>query len=323
MSSDVETTSSPSESAVTESPAWYSFENFSLETQEFLEGWLFVVPKLAIILFVIGFPMVFGIYVSMTQSDLYSLPGPFVGLQNYVWVLQNPTWWTALKNVFIFGAIVIPTNIFFSFTTALLLRERIRGHMFYRSVFLIPVAGPPIVWAIVWKIFLLPSRGGLVNAALLQLHVIDKYIPFLSSAALALPTVIFTQIWGFGLSMLIYMAALSGLPSSVMESAAMDGAGKFQKVRYIIWPLMKPTTFFLLVIQLTLVLRLGFGAVFVLTSGGPYGQTMVPSYMVYQLAFNYNAFGRSAAVAMLMVVATGIIALLLYKPLQSNAEYYQ
>jgi len=123
--------------------------------------------------------------------------------------------------------------------------------------------------------------------------------------------------------MLIYMAALAGLPSSVMESAAMDGANKYQKVRYIIWPLMKPTTFFLVVIQLVLVMRMGFGAVFVMTQGGPLNATMVPSYFIYQLAFRYNSFGQSAAAAILMFLITAIIALLTYKPLQSNAEYYQ
>jgi ABC-type sugar transport system permease subunit len=123
--------------------------------------------------------------------------------------------------------------------------------------------------------------------------------------------------------MLIYMAALAGLPASVMESAAMDGADKWQKIRYIIWPLMKPTTFFLLVIQLVLVMRLGFGAVFVMTGGGPFNSTMVPSYLIYQLAFQFNEFGRSAATAMMMFVITGLVALAMYKPLQSRAEYYQ
>lgn len=300
-----------------------SIENLSLKQQEFIEGWLFVLGKLAIILFVIGFPMAFGIYVSFTRSNLVNLPGQFIGLDNYIWLIEYDVWWTSLKNVLLLGAVFIPTNIIFSFTTALLLRERIRGSTLYRVVFLVPVAGPPIIWAIVWKLMLFPNSGGIINALLLDLGIIQSYIPFLSDTALALPSVIFSQIWGFGLSMLIYMAALSGLPPSVMESAAMDGASKYQKVRYIIWPLMKPTTFFLVVIQLVLVMRLGFGAVFVMTGGGPLNATMVPSYLIYELAFNYNEFGRSAAIAMTVFVITGIITLLIYKPLQSNAEYYQ
>lgn len=301
----------------------FSIENLSLKQQEFIEGWLFVLGKLAIIGFVIGFPMAFAIYLSFTDSNLVNLPGEFIGLENYAWVLTQDVWWTSLRNVFALGAVVIPANIIFSFTTALLLRERLRGSTLYRLAFLVPVAGPPIIWAIVWKLVLFPNEGGIVNSVLLALGLIEAYIPFLSDTATALPSVIVSQMWGFGLSMLIYMAALAGLPSSVMESAAMDGANKYQKVRYIIWPLMKPTTFFLVVIQLVLVMRMGFGAVFVMTQGGPLNSTMVPSYFIYQLAFRYNSFGQSAAAALLMFLVTAIIALLTYKPLQSNAEYYQ
>lgn len=300
-----------------------NINNLSLKKQEFIEGWLFVLGKLAIILFVIGFPMAFGAYVSFTNSNLTNIPGQFVGLQNYIWLMNYPVWWTSLKNVFLIGAVVIPTNVIFSFSTALLLRERLRGSLFYRTVFLVPVAGPPVIWAIVWELLLFPTQGGIINAILLDLGLIQEYIPFLSDPTLALPSVILSLIWGFGLSMLIYMAALSGLPSTVMESAAMDGASKFQKVRYIIWPLMKPTTFFLVVIQLVLVMRLGFGAIFVMTGGGPFNSTMVPSFLVYQLAFDYNQFGKSAAVAIAMFLVTGLIALAAYKPLKSNAEYYQ
>ena len=218
-------------------------DNLSFKQQEFIEGWLFVSGKMALILFVIGFPMVFGIYVSFTQSNLLNLPGEFVGLDNYMWLIEYPVWWTSVKNVLLLGLVIIPTNIIFSFSTALLLREKLRGSTFYRVVFLVPVAGPPVIWAIVWKLVLFPTKGGILNALLIDLGVIETAIPFLSSAQLALPSVIVSQIWGFGLSMLIYMAALAGLPETVMESASMDGADKYQKIRYIIWPLIRMARF--------------------------------------------------------------------------------
>ncbi|RJT07898.1 carbohydrate ABC transporter permease [Halococcus sp. IIIV-5B] len=306
-----------------ENQSRFSVDNLTLSQQEFIEGWAFVLGKIALILFVIGFPMVFAVYLSFTDSNLVNLPGEFIGLENYAWVLGQDVWWTSLKNVFLLAGIVIPTNIIFSFSTALLLREKLRGSTLYRVAFLIPVSGPPIIWAIVWKLVLFPNEGGIVNAVLLEFGMVNSYIPFLSDPAYALPSIIVSQMWGFGLSMLIYMAALAGLPASVMESAAMDGANKYQKVRHIIWPLMKPTTFFLVVIQLVLVLRMGFGAVFVMTQGGPLNATMVPSYFIYNLAFQYNSFGQSAAAAILMFIVTALIALLTYKPLQGNAEYYQ
>jgi ABC-type sugar transport system permease subunit len=298
-------------------------DGLTLDQQEFIEGWLFVVPKIAILLFVLAFPMAFGIYLSFTESTLLNLPGDFVGLENYAWLVQYPVWWTSVKNVLIMGAVKIPTNIFFSFTAALLLREKLKGSNLYRVAFIVPVAGPPVIWAIVWRLMLFSNEGGIVNAILLDLGAINEYIPFLTNTTYALPSVIMSQVWAFGLSMLIYMAALSGLPSSVMESASMDGANKYQKVRYIIWPLMKPTTLFLVVIQLIMVTRVGFAAVFVMTGGGPLNSTMVPSYLIYDLAFGFNEFGRASAVAVGMFLLTALIALVLYKPLQSNTEYYQ
>ncbi|WP_136688574.1 carbohydrate ABC transporter permease [Halorhabdus amylolytica] len=300
-----------------------SIESLSLHQQETIEGWLFALPKVLVILFVIGFPMVFGVYLSFTESTLLALPGEFVGIENYVWLMNYGTWWISLKNVLIIGAVKIPTNLFFAFTTALLLREKLRGSALYRVAFIVPVAGPPIIWGIVWRLFLFPTEGGIANSLLLNLGLIEQYIPFLSSTTFALPSVIMSLIWAYGLSTLIYLAALSGLPPSVMESAAIDGANKWQKIRYVIWPLMKPTTLFLVVIQLIMVTRLGFAQVFVMTGGGPLDATMVPSYLVYELAFSFNEFGRASATAMAMLVVTVVIALLLYKPLQSNAEYYQ
>lgn len=298
-------------------------DRFTLRQQEAIEGWLFVLPKLVIVLFVLAFPLAFGVYLSFTTSNLVHLPGEFVGLQNYQWLIQNDVWWKAVKNVLIIGVFKIPTNIFFSFAAALLLREKLKGSNLYRAAFIIPVAGPPVVWGIVWRLMLFPNDGGVINSVLLSIGAIGHYIPFLSDTVLALPSVIMSIIWSFGLSMLIYMAALSGLPSSVMESASIDGANRWQRVRYIIWPLMKPTTLFLVVIQLVLVTRLGFATVFVMTQGGPLNSTIVPSYLVYRLAFRYNAFGKASAVAMGMFLVTAVVAAVLYKPLQGNAEYYQ
>jgi ABC-type sugar transport system permease subunit len=297
--------------------------NFSLRQQEAIEGWLFVLPKFAIILFVLGFPLAFGVYLSFTESNLLNLPGEFVGLENYRWLVEFPVWWTSIQNVLVIAVVKIPTNIFFSFTAALLLRERLKGSTLYRVAFIIPVAGPPVIWGIVWRLMLFPNQGGIVNSVLLSVGAIEEFIPFLSSTTLALPSIILAVMWSFGLSMLIYMAALSGLPSSVMESAAIDGANKYQRVRYVIWPLMKPTTLFLVVIQLVLVTRLGFATVFVMTQGGPLNASMVPSYLVYELAFTFNEFGRASAVAMGMFIVTALIAAVLYKPLSGNTEYYQ
>jgi ABC-type sugar transport system permease subunit len=321
MGSDTKTVVEQSE--IERAEQGFLVSRLSLKQQEFFEGWLFISGKLLLILGVIGFPVMFGFYVSFTESNLFNLPGEFVGLDNYRWLLTYDVWWRSILNVSIIGIVLIPTNIIFSFTTALLLHEKFRGNYLYRVMFLIPVAGPPLIWAIIWKFLLFPTDGGFINATILTLNIVEEPIKFLSRSHLALPSVILSQMWGFGLAMLIYLAALSGVPTSVMESAQMDGAGRYARVRYIIWPLMKPTTLFLVVIQLIMVFRLGFSAVFVLTGGGPFNSTMVPSYFIYKLAFVNSAFGKSAAAAAVMFGMTALITLIVYKALQSQVEYYQ
>lgn len=201
--------------------------------------------------------------------------------------------------------------------------EKIRGNHIYRSAYIIPIAGPPIIWAVVWQFLYIPNEAGVLNTILLNVGIISEPVGWLTNVSTALPAVIVSQLWGFGLSMLIYMAGIAGIPASVIESAKLDGAGRWQRLRYIVWPLLKPTTFFLVVIQLINVLRQGFGAVFVLTKGGPLNSTMVPSYLIYDLAFNFNSFGRAAAASFVMFGLTLLITLALWKPLQSRTEYYQ
>lgn len=295
----------------------------TLEQQEYLEGWLFVSGKLLLILLVLVIPITFGLYVSFTRSNLYQLPGPFVGLDNYVWLLGYDVWWTSLFNVTLMGLVLLPANIFLSLSSALLLSEKLRGRYLYRTAYVIPIAGPPIIWALVWKFLYFPGEAGILNAILLDFGLIGNPIGWLSNLSTALPAVIVSQVWGFGLSMLIYMAGISGIPASVIESSKLDGAGRFDRLRYIVWPLLKPTTFFLVVVQLINVFRLGFGAVFVLTKGGPINATMVPSFLIYSLAFDFNSFGKSAAASFVMFLLTLAITLILWKPLQSRAEYYQ
>lgn len=298
-----------------------SLPTLTRNQQNNAEGWLFIAGKMSLVLLVMGFPILFSVYISLTRADLYNIPGEFIGLDNYIWLLQYDVWWTSVRNVTIIGLVLLPTNILFSLYTALFLTERVKGHYIYRTAYLIPIAGPPLIWAIVWKFMLFPTEAGFINSWLITLGF--ESVGWLTTRPYALFSIIISLLWGFGISMLIYLAALSGIPQSLLESAELDGAGRFNRLRYIIWPLLKPTTFFLVVVQVINIFQLGFAAVFVLTEGGPLNSTMVPSYFIYTLAFDFNAFGRSAAASLTMFVLTLVVTLLLWLPLRGQTEYYQ
>lgn len=302
-------------------PQVSTFERLSLRTQENIQGWLFIIGKVALIALVMAFPMAFAFYVSLTHATVYDIPGEFIGLDNYRWLLGYDVWWRSVLNVSIIGLVLLPTNIGFSLYTAMLLNERIRGHYFYRIAYLIPIAGPPLVWAIVWRFLLFPTNAGYINGWLQTLGF--DAMPWLIEHPWALFSVIFSLLWGFGISMLIYLAALSGMPRSLIEASQLDGANRFERLRYIVWPLLKPVTFFLVVLQVINIFQLGFAAVFVLTEGGPLNTTMVPSFFIYQTAFDANAFGRSAAASMTMFVLTVIVTLVMWRLLRGTTEYYQ
>ena len=277
----------------------------SLRTLDALYGFLFISPQLTgFLLFVIG-PLVAVIVYSFQQRNLLSGTVTFVGIQNYVDALaSNPIFWKVLLNTLVFTAGLVPLNIALALALALLLNKPFRGVTFFRTLFFAPVVTSAVAWAIVWR-FMLQGESGSINQ-FLALAGIDGP-NWLREPAWAMAAVIGTRvIKNVGLNMIIYLAALQGIPREYGEAAAIDGASRWQVFRKITFPLLAPTTLVVTVITVVGSLKV-FDHILLMTRGGPENATLVLVYYVYQQAFEFFQIGYASTLAVVLFVVTIVL----------------
>lgn len=222
----------------------------------------------------------------------------WVGLENFRYMLGDQLFWKALTVTLIYTVISVPFVIAVSIGLALLVRRAFIGVRFFRSVFFLPVitslvlAGVIFIW-----IF---NDGGPVPTMMSALGLPTG--SWLTSSTLALPAVAIVAAWGrFGFDMLVVLARLNEIPRVLEEAALVDGAGPWQRFRYLVLPQLRSVVFFLVVIETISSFQV-FDAVYIMTGGGPVNSTYTLGYMLYDQAFKFFNFGYSAAVSMVLFV---------------------
>lgn len=252
-------------------------------------------------------PLLVSFYISLTNWDYISPSYDMVGFSNYSYLLQDSAFHNALKNTLIFGAgTVIPTLVL-GFLLAMLLHNKTKHKAVYQAFLFSPWITPMVAMSIVWS--WMYRTDGLINVLLGKIGI--DPIPWLTSSEYALTAVIIVTIWkNAGWAMIFYADALSKIPESLMEVGYLEGANWWQKVRHIILPMVSPTTFFLTIVTLINSIQ-AYDQISVLTQGGPAGASRTLLYLYYQLAFEQFNMGKATALAMLIVVLTGILALIM------------
>jgi multiple sugar transport system permease protein len=194
---------------------------------------------------------------------------------------------------------------------ALLLNKKIRGLGIFRTAYYLPVITPIVIAAIIWK-WVYNADFGLANYYLERLGIIDEPLLWLADPQLAMPAVLVMNIWkGVGFNMVIYLAGLQAIPNEYYEAADVDGAGAWQRFRRITFPLVAPTTIFLLIIN-TIGAMKSFAQIFVMTNGGPPGPggaTTTIVYYIYQQAFVYFRMGYASALAYVLFLLMFVFSL--------------
>ncbi|MCP3739347.1 carbohydrate ABC transporter permease [Rossellomorea sp. BNER] len=273
---------------------------------------VFILPQLI-------FFIVFTIY-PIIMSYIYSLydwPGigaldDFVGIDNFIRVIQDPSFWNAFKNTFIYmlgvTVLLLPTSLF----VAMLLNNVLkRSAVFYRTIFFLPVVTTTAIIGIVMrKVF---GSGGIFDEILMTLNVIDAPYPWLGSPVTAMIIVIVVGAWKFfGMMMVYWLAGLQTLPKDVLEAASIDGCNTWQKLRNVIIPILMPVALVILLLCVTSSLHV-FDLVLTLTGGGPYFSTDVVDLYIYRYAFNPEAglpsMGYASAAGVVFGVAVFAIVL--------------
>jgi multiple sugar transport system permease protein len=240
----------------------------------------------------------------------------FVGLHQYVRELHDPVFWRALENATFYMIFTVPLQIIFGLSVALLLVRKIPGRGLFRALFYVPVVTSWVVVSLLFK-FLFSTDSGFVNWVLHSaLHITSHNIGWLDTRWPAMITIGILGVWkGVGWSMLIFLAALMGVPASLTEAAAIDGAGPWRSFRSVTLPSIRLTLSFV-----TIMLVIGslnvFTSAFIMTGGGPQQQTEVVLSYMYHQAFVFLDFGYGSALAFtlaLIVFAISFVQMRLFR----------
>jgi len=254
---------------------------------------LFLFPALIPLVVFRLFPMVASLGVSLTEWNLLR-PPVFVGIENYANVLTDPKFHKALTNTLYYMVGYLPLVLIGALTIAVLLNSRLKGSTFFRGIYFLPVVTSWVVVALLWK-WLLSPEGGIVNF-LLGLVGIDGP-GWWTDPNWAMPSIIIASVWkDLGFNMLILLAGLQGIPQHLYEAATIDGASKWQKLRYVTLPLLTPSILFAMILAMIGAFQV-FDQVWVMTEGGPAGATTVVMEQVVKNAFRYGLMGEASAMS--------------------------
>ena len=276
-------------------------------------GYVFIAPWLIGFVLFTAFPMVATLVFSFTNINLtQSQPLQFVGLKNYETLLRDQQTWTSLGITFKFAALALPLAVILPLLVALMLHSRhlvVSGA--FRILFFLPFVVPFVATVFIWGGMLNPETGW-INAALEAIGVEDPP-GWLEDPSWVYPGLALIGVWGIGAGMIVYLAALKGIPTDLYEAAKIDGAGAWQTLRHITVPMLTPVIFYTIVLSVVEVLQY-FLVPLVLQegTGEPGGSTMFYNLYLYKNFFTFQNMSYGATLAWLLFVITLAITLLLF-----------
>jgi multiple sugar transport system permease protein len=271
-----------------------------MRRREEINGWLWASPWiLGFFLFTFG-PMLASLFLSFTRYSITSMV--WIGFDNYTRALsgKDDLFWPSMQRTLTWAFVMVPIGIGLSFLAAALLNQRLKGTVFFRTMFFVPSLTPVVAMALLWRWLYHPEFGG-INYLLYKIGI--KGPLWLGSPDTAMPALMITALWGAigGSTMIIFLAGLQGIPQELHEAASIDGASAWQRLRAITLPMMTPTIFFNLVIGVIAALKV-FALSFVATGGGPNYATWFFNLHLYTQAFQYFDFGYASALAWVFFV---------------------
>lgn len=284
----------------------------SRQTRQNLVAYSFIAPNF------IGFavftliPIVFAFILAFMKWD-GSNPMQLVGLKNFANLAGDKFFRAALKNTLIYCVGTVPLTMVASLALAIVLNQKVIGRGFFRTVSFFPYVASLVAITAVWKMLFHPSKGPINNLLLTIFHVAQGDLPQWFSGSLVLFSMILFSVWKFmGYYMVIYLAGLQGISGDLYEAASLDGANTWQKFRYVTWPQLRSTTFFV-VVMLTINCFKIYDVAVMLAGGGSGELTLnatVLVYYIYQKAFIDWNLGYSSAVAMVLFLLVLIVTLI-------------
>src|SRR6188508_516677 len=283
-----------------------------------IHGWLLLLPAMALLALFTHWPALATFIDSFYSTPRPRRPARYVGLDNYDQIVADPVFWRSLWNNLLFAVGTIPVSIGLAILMALWVNDRIAGRGFLRLAYFTPTVLPMIAVANIWLFFYTPQYGLLeqITQALgLPSH------NWLGDKRTVLGAIIVVAVWKeAGFFMIFYLAALQQIPPSLAEAAALEGASRGQYFRRVLFPLLMPTTLFVLINALINSVRM-VDHIFVMTRGGPDNASTLLLYYIYQVGFSFWDSGYAAALTVVVLVLLGLVALFQFGFLERRTHY--
>lgn len=280
-----------------------------IKRTENIAGILFTMPFTIGLLLFIVIPVCISLYYSFCNFNIVS-PPRFIGLANYIKMFTgDPLFWKSLGVTLYFAFISVPLKLCFALFVAIILLKTTRASAFYRAAYYLPsIFGGSVAVAVLWK--RMWSTDGVVNGFFALIGLPSDFA-WLGNEITAMWVLVILAVWQFGSSMLIFLASLKQIPTSLYEAASIDGAGKPHQFLHITFPLLTPTIFFNLVMQ-TIGGFLAFTQCMIITQGKPLNSTLFYAVYMYKQSFEFHQAGYGAAMAWGMLIVIGLVSGILF-----------
>ncbi len=281
--------------------------------------YLYLLPSLVFLAVFTYYPMGFSAYLSVFRWNVLNPERIFVGLENYFHLWREPLFWLVLRNNLFYALGTIPTTMALALFLAVLVNQKLgAARSVYRVALFYPTMIPMVAAAMLWVWIFNPGIG-LFNYYTSFLGV--PRIEWLYDRHWALPAIIIMSIWkNFGYFMLIYLAALQGIPADLYEAADIEGAGAWRRFWGITFPLLTPASLFVFVVAIISSFQV-FDQVFVMTQGGPADQTNVLTFFIYQNAFRFWDIGMGATLTTIFVCLLLVLIVVVFRYLGRRVYY--
>ncbi len=283
-----------------------------------VHGWLLLLPAAVLLAAFTHYPALATLWGSFFSTPKPNRPGVFAGLDQYRAMIEDPVFWQSLQNNLWFALGTIPASIGLALLMAVWVNGKLHGRAFLRLAYFTPTVLPMIAVANIWLFFYTPQYGLLEQ--LTALVGIPNH-NWLGSQSTALACLIVVAVWKeAGFFMIFYLAALQAIPPNLYEAASLEGAGRWTVFRRITFPLLMPTTLFVLVNAVINSFRL-VDHIVVMTRGGPDNATSLLLYYIYEVGFKFWDLAYASALTMVLLAILGAAALLQFGVLEKRIHY--
>ncbi|OGW78745.1 MAG: hypothetical protein A2Z83_00050 [Omnitrophica bacterium GWA2_52_8] len=299
-------------------------DQYDYNWPETIAAYGFLSPNLAGFFLFTTIPVIASLVLSFMQWNLLTDP-EFVGLANFIELVRDPLFWKYCWNtVYLMAA--IPISMAGSLILALALNQKLKGEVIFRTVYFLPTISSGVAIFILWKLIYNPEFG-VLNTMISKIgDIIGLSLTgpqWLQDEAWAKPALIIMGVWQTvgGYNMVLYLAALQGVPRDFYDAAEVDGANSWQKFWAVTWPQISPTTFFIAIMSVIGGFQAGFDPAYIMTGGGPNGSTTTLIFYLWSEAFKWNRMGYAAALAWVLFLIVFVFTLIQWRFFSKKVHY--